>query len=707
MNRIKFKFESYRSEFIELVKNCIATVNINLLEEKAQQKYIIGCESDFKTTIDQAFRDVLSEAILNGAKRDELEKMLMFAIEATERDICSGSLPVLLLSDMFDCFTLDQCEELFTFVENRVNIWKKDIFFKNCKNQLLRSCNDLLRRLSRSQNTVFCGRILVFLARLFPLSERSGLNIISEFNLDNITSFSRKEDNSIDEISGDKDENMEEGEMDDSGCPINVDYNLYRKFWSLQEYFRQPNLCYNKIYWRQFASYSADVLSAFGSFKLDDIKSTKWKLSEATASSTGKPVYFAKYLTSQKLLELELSDSNFRRYALVQFLILFQYLQSAVKFKQVPVSEKENVFATISRRMNTKYKEMNQKQGECLRDSYVLTEEQLAWIKDTTERIYKLLEETPPDGASFAKHVSHILKREEYWNNWKNEGCPNFKEVKQDTEMRPFLRQKRKLGNEIQAAIAKKEVLVGSSEMNRLWNLCPDNWEACRSQARSFVPSLDTFFESAIEQADPSSQIENSFKYVHNSNYGWRALRLLSQKSPHFFTHSNQPIKSLPLYLESMIMKLAKELPLNQHHQQSQEEKQDVASVAGDSGEDSEDELLKNSDEGGNKEDKDRSKHVNPLTLENVLQMLSVKLQRDWKTVAPKLGFQPDEILYFENELQSPTQQAKHMLTVWVEQEPETATVSNLQKILNDVALEDIAKELNNVDSLNKVQIKT
>ncbi len=50
----------------------------------------------------------------------------------------------------------------------------------------------MLRRLSRSQNTVFCGRILVFLAKFFPVSERSGLNIISEFNSDNITVFSQE-----------------------------------------------------------------------------------------------------------------------------------------------------------------------------------------------------------------------------------------------------------------------------------------------------------------------------------------------------------------------------------------------------------------------------------------------------------------------------------------------------------------------------------
>ena len=34
--------------------------------------------------------------------------------------------------------------------------------------------SDILRRLSKSQNTVFCGRIQLFLSRLFPLSEKSG-----------------------------------------------------------------------------------------------------------------------------------------------------------------------------------------------------------------------------------------------------------------------------------------------------------------------------------------------------------------------------------------------------------------------------------------------------------------------------------------------------------------------------------------------------
>ena len=36
----------------------------------------------------------------------------------------------------------------------------------------------MLRRLSTSQNTVFCGRIQLFLARLFPLSEKSGEQVV-------------------------------------------------------------------------------------------------------------------------------------------------------------------------------------------------------------------------------------------------------------------------------------------------------------------------------------------------------------------------------------------------------------------------------------------------------------------------------------------------------------------------------------------------
>jgi THO complex subunit 1 transcription elongation factor. len=83
--------------------------------------------------------------------------------------------------------------------------------------------------------------------------------------------------------------------------------------------------------------HASNVLLAFKSFKLDDMQGKRRKLASSDElqqqQKTQQQHYFAKFLTNQKLLELQLSDANFRRYVLLQFLIVFQYLNSPVKFK--------------------------------------------------------------------------------------------------------------------------------------------------------------------------------------------------------------------------------------------------------------------------------------------------------------------------------------------------------------------------------------
>lgn len=58
------------------------------------------------------------------------------------------------------------------------------------------------------------------------------------------------------------------------------------------------------------------------------------------------------------------------------------------------------------------------------RESQELKADQAEWVKETTSLIYRLLGETPPDGKGFGECVKRILKREEHWNSWKNDGCP-------------------------------------------------------------------------------------------------------------------------------------------------------------------------------------------------------------------------------------------------------------------------------------------
>uniref|UniRef100_A0A8C3GQC2 THO complex subunit 1 n=1 Tax=Cairina moschata TaxID=8855 RepID=A0A8C3GQC2_CAIMO len=622
---------------------------------------IPGSENEKKCTLDQAFRVIVEEEIINKAPCENLLAIISLAINGVTEGICTASTPFVLLGDVLDCLPLDQCDKIFTFVEKNVATWKSNTFYSAGKNYLLRMCNDLLRRLSKSQNTVFCGRIQLFLARLFPLSEKSGLNLQSQFNLENVTVFNTNEHESTlgQKHSEERDEGMEveEGEMGDdeapTSCSIPIDYNLYRKFWSLQDYFRNPVQCYEKVSWKTFLKYSEEVLAVFKSYKLDDTQASRKKLEELKTG--GEHVYFAKFLTSEKLMDLQLSDSNFRRHILLQYLILFQYLKGQVKFKS---------------------------------SNYVLTDEQSLWIEDTTKAVYQLLSENPPDGERFSKMVEHILNTEENWNSWKNEGCPSFVKERavlfffsfrppDSKPMRPA--RKRPAPEDFLGKGPNKKILMGNEELTRLWNLCPDNMEACKSESREYMPTLEEFFEEAIEQADPENMVENKYKAVNNSNYGWRALRLLARRSPHFFQPTNQQFKSLPEYLENMVIKLAKELPPPSEEIKTGE----------DEDEEDNDALLKENNESPEVQ-RDKA-----LTGDQ-MEIFASRLGEHWRALAPYLEMKDSDIRQIESDSEDVRMRAKQLLVAWQDQEGAHATAENLISALSKAGLADLAESLSN-----------
>lgn len=215
---------------------------MELLEIK--NKSITKTVIDLKSALDQALRDFGLELLEGDCEIHILKDFVKLSIIICRKEMATPTIPVMLLADIFDALTLEMCEDMFTFVEEEVNVWKEDLFFTSCKNNLLRMCNDLLRRLSRSSATVFCGRILLFLAKFFPFSERSGLNIVSEFNLENLTEYGADA----------SEESVTEIEVAGAQKQIVIDYSLYCKFWSLQDFFRNPNQCYNKVQWKLFCS---------------------------------------------------------------------------------------------------------------------------------------------------------------------------------------------------------------------------------------------------------------------------------------------------------------------------------------------------------------------------------------------------------------------------------------------------------------------
>lgn len=110
------------------------------------------------------------------------------------------------------------------------------------------------------------------------------------------------------------------------------------------------------IRWLQ---YIQDVLAAFTSFKIDGSQTQQYhkfktpnphpnanKDNNAASQHRSRSsinvvpkvgdddLYFPKYLTNRRLLELQMGDPNFRRYFMVQLLIILQYLTTPVKFKR-------------------------------------------------------------------------------------------------------------------------------------------------------------------------------------------------------------------------------------------------------------------------------------------------------------------------------------------------------------------------------------
>jgi len=657
-----------------------------------------------KLLMDQGFRDCLTNGYLNvggGGHRLELSKcryLVELSISAARSELCSVSLPISIMADIFDVLYLDDALTFFSSVEDNVVVWKEPLFFAAIKNNLLRICNDLLRRLSRTQDTVFCGRILLFLAKFFPFSERSGLNIISEFNVDNVTLYttSGSQDTVKDENGSGENEMEVDGEaksdVKKDAEDMNIDYALYSKFWKLQDYFRNPVQCYEKSKWAAFAKYSKEVLDTFKSFKIDSVpaavedrKRKRRSKDGSTAMETaadnngiddsigGKVEdYFAKYLTNQNLLQLQLSDANFRRYILVQFLILFQYLKSTVKFKT---------------------------------DSQVLSDDHSRWVETSTKLVYELIEETPTNGKAFAKSVKHILEREEQWNRWKNEGCPSLKpkdkpaaaadeQEKEKQQPPPKLlvakgsirKRKKKLGDQIKEARAANKFLMGNANLTKLWNLCPNNLEAAAAPERAFLPSMDEWLEEAAEQLDPAQQVEETYRKVNDGQWGWRALRLLAKKSNFFYTYGhNKPIGTVPEYLTER---------LKEHYPQrvssggggKTNAAASAAAASAAASTDTED------DESGDQADASTEGGASATTLctQEHLAKLAEKMADKWKKLIPKLGQTSTDMALYQKEETEDSKRALLMLRKWAKDEGEGATKEEIQYILEGLKMDSI-----------------
>ncbi|KAM3718372.1 THO complex subunit [Dirofilaria immitis] len=436
----------------------------------------------------------------NNEQESLLRQLLAVTFQAAKEDFCAKGTTVAVVQDIFDVSPVKRCEELFIIVEDNLPQWKMGIFYEPCKNMILRMCNDLLKRLSRTVDTSFCGRILVLLAHALPLCEKSGLNLVSHFNLGNVTKYDTTDSSFVGDANLTEDSDiMEVGEISEREIP--VDYTLYAKFWQLQSFFSSPATCFEKSKWRTFQQNTTEVLNIFSSHKLE---------SSAVFEEGSK---------RERLKQENSSD----------------------EIAAVPSTSKADVDEDIY----------------FANKSFTLNDEQLRFIIESTERCFRLLRETHPKGLHFADTMKVILHREKEWSEWKNKGCLDYTQLADKEKPSVFKKRPRNRYDPL-------KLDLGNSELTKLWNINPDMLSACEDSRRNFIPKLATFLEDPLDEMDPEQLVEEQYKSVNNESFQWRASRLLmSQSTSYFQTPSkrNEVIANLAPFLEEVIKHTAANLP--------------------------------------------------------------------------------------------------------------------------------------------------
>ncbi|CAM9161630.1 unnamed protein product, partial [Scytosiphon promiscuus] len=106
-----------------------------------------------------------------------------------------SGLPVLLLEDFLESQGRKACKVFWSkWVEpNAARLTKLLGMKNNGRYALIRLSKKLAQRMSKTNDSSFCGQIHLFLAKSLTFFERSGLNVTGGVNVDNITAFEDEE----------------------------------------------------------------------------------------------------------------------------------------------------------------------------------------------------------------------------------------------------------------------------------------------------------------------------------------------------------------------------------------------------------------------------------------------------------------------------------------------------------------------------------
>lgn len=410
------------------------------------------------------------------------EPMVSLFIDSVMDMACNNSppvdlsLPAMCLEILMEVTTTTNCIDIFDYLDSRMEMFTRPGVRQKSQYTLLRTCNILLKRLSKSQDAELCGRVLIFLAKFLPLTERSGVNMYGSFNVDNETPIEDVKDVDVDA----------EGRL--------IDAKFYKTFWGLQKWFSDPTSALAPGAWDSIMESMTFVLKKFASVKVTVTEDA------GSLGDAGHHGASAKYLSSAGLLPLQIRDATFRRTILVQCLILIGWLENPLLKDWISKKPTERILSSIQ------------------------------YIK---QKIFAQLRRTPENGFAFADAVMKVLKGEMAWNLWKQGGCPaeafqlSTACSLEDLRGASLCPEGRKRKRSAEAAYG---VELGVPELTRLWNLTDDNLSMLSADDRGGFTDLRQLMEPVIDEIKEPEE-EDAFCISKDQVYNWKTLRVVARES--------------------------------------------------------------------------------------------------------------------------------------------------------------------------------
>ncbi|KAJ2378063.1 hypothetical protein IW150_001012 [Coemansia sp. RSA 2607] len=282
-----------------------------------------------------------------------------------------GSLAFTLLEEALDTLSITQAGRVFAHIERRAHTLCRGVSATGGKGiVMLRMCNALLRRIPQATMAELAGRVQLFVANSFTLSERSGVNLRGDSDTTHVAKADEDDDDEV-----------------------------YQAFWLLQRYFADPQMLTTGEATTKFVEALRRTQEEFRS-------SSSGARTAAAVTLVPQGTETLRHLTAPALLRMQLTDSAVKCQVLVQAIVFLRHVLGL----SGAALEKLRETAT----------------NKLVVSGFVLEDSELAQLNDLHRKANKQLLSATNDRGLFSRTVHFVMLSDARWQRWKAESCRPF-----------------------------------------------------------------------------------------------------------------------------------------------------------------------------------------------------------------------------------------------------------------------------------------